>query len=140
VSGIGLLLGADYVSAHARLVHSTLRPVGVCAYSPHAGRRKEAALATFISLVNWTDQGIRTYKDSEKRADAFAQALEAAGGKLRDMYWTIGPYDLVVTADAPDAETLTAILLQTGALGNVRTTTLQAFDRETFAGIISRTG
>jgi uncharacterized protein with GYD domain len=96
-------------------------------------------MGTFISLINWTEQGIRGYKDSLKRSEAYQQALEAAGGKLKDIYWTVGPYDIISIAEAPDVETLTAVLLQVGALGNVRSTTLRGFDRDAFAAIIART-
>lgn len=97
-------------------------------------------MPTFVSLINWTEQGIRSFKDSAKRADAFAEQLQQKGGKLRDIYWTLGSYDIIAIADAPDAETMTATLLQVGALGNVRTTTLQAFDKDALAKIISKAG
>ena len=53
---------------------------------------------------------------------------------------TLGPYDIVVVADFPDDETGTAIALQTAAMGNVRTTTMRAFDAEQMRGIIERAG
>jgi uncharacterized protein with GYD domain len=96
-------------------------------------------MATYVILANWTEAGIAAYKDSVKRADAFAKMIQKAGGKLRDIYWTVGSYDLVVTADAPDDETLAAVLLQLGAAGNVRTTTLRAFNKKEFAAIVERT-
>ncbi len=96
-------------------------------------------MATFISLINWTEQGIRNYKDSIKRAEAYRQVLEQAGGTLKEIFWTVGPYDIVSIAEAPDAETITTVLLQVGALGNVRSTTLRGFDRDAFAAIIART-
>ena len=97
-------------------------------------------MPTYVALANWTDQGIAAFKDSPKRADAFTKLLQQAGGKLRDIYWTIGPYDIVAIADAPDEETMTAVLLQLGALGNVRTTTLRAFTKREFADIAKRAG
>jgi uncharacterized protein with GYD domain len=95
---------------------------------------------TFISLVNWTEQGIRSFKDSPKRADAFAEVLKQKGGSVKEIYWTLGAYDIVAIAEAPDAETMTAALLQIAAQGNVRTTTLTAFDRDGIAKIISKAG
>lgn len=97
-------------------------------------------MPTFVSLVNWTEQGIRNFKDSPKRADAFAEILQQKGGKLKDIYWTLGAYDVIAIADAPDAETMTAALLQVAALGNVRTTTLAAFDKAALARIIGMAG
>ncbi len=95
-------------------------------------------MPTYVALVNWTDQGIRAYKDSGKRADAFAAALGKLGAKLLNIYWTVGPHDAVCVVEAPDDETVTAGLLQLGALGNVRTTTLRAFSRNEMDGVIAR--
>lgn len=97
-------------------------------------------MATFISLINWTDQGISNYKDSMKRAQAFGDMLVSMGGKLKDIYWTLGAYDIVAIMEAPDDETVTAAALQVGALGNVRTTTLRGFSQAEFEGIIKKTG
>jgi len=97
-------------------------------------------MATFVVLGNFTDQGIRAFRDSPKRADAFGELLQQHGASLKAIYWTVGQYDLVAIAEAEDTATATAALLQVGSLGNVRTTTLQAFDREQFAAIIDRTG
>lgn len=99
-----------------------------------------APMPTYVALANWTDQGIAEFKASTKRADAFAKVLQQAGGKLRDIHWTIGPYDIVAIADVPDDETMTAALLQLGALGNIRTTTLRAFSKREFADIAKRAG
>lgn len=95
-------------------------------------------MAIFISLVNWTDQGVRNFKDTTKRAKAFADTLEGFGGKVKDIFWTLGPYDVIAIMEAPDDETATAALLQLGALGNVRTTTLRAFSRDEADAIIQK--
>jgi uncharacterized protein with GYD domain len=97
-------------------------------------------MATFVSLISWTDQGIKGFKDSAERADAFAALVAKAGGKVVGLYWTLGEYDLVAITEAPDAETATAVLLQVGALGNVRSSTMQAFDRDAFQAIVAKTG
>lgn len=95
-------------------------------------------MATFVSLINWTDQGIKTFRESGKRADAFAEIVQRNGGSVKAIYWTLGEYDLVAITEAPDAEMATAVLLQVGSLGNVRTTTLEAFDRDAFDRIVAR--
>jgi uncharacterized protein with GYD domain len=95
-------------------------------------------VATFVSLINWTDQGIKTFRESGKRADAFAEIVQRNGGSVKAIYWTLGEYDLVAITEAPDAEMATAVLLQVGSLGNVRTTTLEAFDRDAFDRIVAR--
>ncbi|MBB4783217.1 GYD domain-containing protein [Streptomyces rapamycinicus] len=95
-------------------------------------------MATYITLLNWTEQGVRAYKDTTKRTEDFAAALKKLGAGLVDIYWTDGPYDLVCIVEAPDDETATAASLQLGALGNVRTTTLRAFGREDMGRIIAK--
>lgn len=96
-------------------------------------------MPTYITLLNWTDQGIRAYKNTTERTDAFVSALQKLGARLVDIHWTVGPYDLVATVEAPDDETATAALLQLGGMGNVRTTTLRAFSREEIESVIAKT-
>ncbi|GGW67926.1 GYD domain-containing protein [Streptomyces xantholiticus] len=95
-------------------------------------------MPTFVALLNWTDQGVRGYKDTPQRAEAFAAAAQKLGVKVLNLYWTVGPYDIVAVVEAPDDETATAVLLQVGALGNVRSTTLRAFGREEMDRIITK--
>ncbi|MFC9219651.1 GYD domain-containing protein [Streptomyces hygroscopicus] len=97
-------------------------------------------MATYITLLNWTEQGVRAYKDTAKRTEDFSAALSKLGARLVDIYWTIGPYDLVCVIEAPDDETATAASLQLSGLGNVRTATLRAFGREEMGRIIAKTG
>lgn len=92
----------------------------------------------YIALLSWTDQGIRACADTADRADAFGDALRVAGGRLVDIYWTVGPYDLVAIIEAPDDETAAAALLRLGAIGNIRSTTLRAFGRDEVEGIIAK--
>jgi uncharacterized protein with GYD domain len=97
-------------------------------------------MATFITLINWTDQGIKNFRESRKRADDFVELAQKNGGSVKGIYWTLGEYDIVAIVEAPDSETATALLLQTGALGSIRTTTLQAFDGDTFDRIVAKAG
>ncbi len=97
-------------------------------------------MPTYVSLINWTEQGIHNFRDTAKRADAFAELLEKHGGKVRDIYWTLGEYDIVAVTEAPDDETITAVSLQLGSAGNVRTETLRAFSRNEIQKIIDKTG
>ncbi len=84
-------------------------------------------MATFISTVKFTDQGIKDIKATCKRASAFKAAAEKMGVEVRDIYWTLGPFDGVVVFDAPDDETATALMLQLGSFGNVHTKTGRAY-------------
>ena len=85
-------------------------------------------MSKYVLLLNWTDQGIKNVKDTIKRAESFKSYVEKKGGKLTDILYTFGQYDLVVTAELPSDETAMSVSLGTGALGNVRVTTLKAFD------------
>lgn len=87
-------------------------------------------MATYIALTNFTDQGIRTVKETVKRADAVKESASKFGIKVKDIFWTLGQYDLVVTFEAPDDISITAFGLSIGATGNVRTQTLRAFSRD----------
>jgi uncharacterized protein with GYD domain len=95
-------------------------------------------MPTYISLVSWTEQGMRELKESPARADATAEFAESVGGKLVQLYWTVGPYDIVAIFEAPDDETAAAMQLTVGSRGAVRTTTLRAFGREEFERIIAK--
>ena len=84
-------------------------------------------MGKYVLLLNWTGQGIKNVKDTIKRAESFKSYLERRGGKLTDLFYTFGQYDLVVTAELPSDEIAMSVSLGTGALGNVRVTTLKAF-------------
>jgi uncharacterized protein with GYD domain len=95
-------------------------------------------MATFIVLASFTDQGIRNIKDSPKRADAYRAIAAKAGCKVKDLYWTLGHFDIVSIVEAPDAAAATALSLAVGSLGNVRTETLTAFSPEEFGRILGK--
>ena len=97
-------------------------------------------MATYVVLFNWTEQGIKAYKDSPRRVDAAIELWSDLGVQLTDIYWTIGKHDLIGIVEAADDETLAAGLLRLGALGNVRTTTLRAFGRNEAEAVINRAG
>ncbi len=97
-------------------------------------------MPSYITLINWTDQGARNYKDSVDRYEAAQKAMSAAGVSFKDIYWTIGPYDLVGIVEAPDDETATAALLTVAGQGNIRTTTLRAFSGSEMRGVIAKAG
>jgi uncharacterized protein with GYD domain len=85
-------------------------------------------MPTFIALLNFTDQGIREIKDSPQRADAFNDFAERAGATVVGQYWTLGNHDGVLILEAPTEEIAASVLMHLAAGGNVRTTTLRAFD------------
>jgi uncharacterized protein with GYD domain len=97
-------------------------------------------MATFVSLVNWTDQGIRNVKDTIQRYERGEELANKHGVTNEQIYWTVGPYDMVFIAQAPDAESITAYLLEIGLAGNIRTTTLRGYNREEMSGILEKLG
>jgi uncharacterized protein with GYD domain len=97
-------------------------------------------MPTYISLINWTDQGIRNSKETVDRANAAKELAQRMGGALTSVYWTVGPYDIVSVTDFPDDESATAFLLAVSAQGNIRTTTLRAYTADEMTGIIGRLG
>jgi uncharacterized protein with GYD domain len=94
-------------------------------------------MATFIHLISFTDQGIRTVKDSPDRFEAYKAMAEKLGGKVKGVYYTMGQYDMLVILEATDELAMTAIL-KVGSLGNVRTVTLRGFSLEEMKKIISK--
>ena len=97
-------------------------------------------MATFILLVNWTDQGIRNVKDTIQRFERGEEIANKCGVTNEHIYWTVGPYDMVFIAQAPDAESVTAYVLEVGSAGNVRTTTLRGYTRDEMSAIVERIG
>jgi uncharacterized protein with GYD domain len=97
-------------------------------------------MPTYVSLIHWTEQGIKNYKDTTSRAADFSKLVESLGGRVRDLLWTVGEYDIVAVSEFPDDETGTAALLQVGSLGNVRTNTMRAFNADEMGNIIRRAG
>ena len=95
-------------------------------------------MATYIMLANFTDQGIRNIKDTTKRADAFRELAKFLGATVKDMYWTIGQYDIVAVVDAADDAVIAALGLSLGKSGNVRTQTLRAFSGADMNAILGK--
>lgn len=93
-------------------------------------------MARYISLFNWTEQGIRNARDSVNRANAARKAFESSGGKVIDVYWTLGQYDLVVIFEVPDDKTAYRLMLTLGMQGNVRTSTMQAIGEQEMTQIL----
>lgn len=95
-------------------------------------------MASYVILVNWTEEGVRNFRDTLDRADGVAQLMQQLGGQMTSLYWTLGPYDLVAICEAPDDETATAAALAISSQGYVRTATMRAFTREEMSGILAK--
>lgn len=95
-------------------------------------------MASYIALCSFTDQGIRSIKDTIKRADAVKEAAAKFGAKMSHIYWTLGPYDLITVIEASDDASATAFGLAIASAGNIRMQTLRAFSRDEMAGILAK--
>jgi uncharacterized protein with GYD domain len=89
-------------------------------------------MATYLSLLRWTDQGIRNVKDTPTRIDNAKKAFQGAGAEMKAWYLAMGSYDMAVLTEAPDDETFAKIILGLGSLGNVRSETMRLFSEADF--------
>ncbi|MDV6345378.1 GYD domain-containing protein [Nitrosomonas sp. Is37] len=97
-------------------------------------------MAVYIVLNNFTDQGIRNIKDTTKRANAIREMAKKFGVITKEIYWTLGSYDIVDIFEAPDDASMAALVASIGAAGNVRTLTLRAFSEADMNGILAKLG
>jgi uncharacterized protein with GYD domain len=95
-------------------------------------------MPTYILLGNFTDQGMRHVKDTLKRIQAVRETAQKLGVTVKEAFWTLGQYDVAALLDAPDEASVTALGLSIGALGNVRTQTIRAFNSDEIGQILSR--
>lgn len=92
----------------------------------------------YLTLINYTDQGIRNIGDTLQRAEAFAQSVQSAGGKLVSQYWATGDADGCVVFETPDEASGTALLVKLAKVGNVRTRTMRVFDAQEFQQVLTK--
>jgi uncharacterized protein with GYD domain len=95
-------------------------------------------MATYICLIQFTEQGIRNIKDTVKRGDAAVAEAEKMGMKIVEEFWTMGAYDVAVVVEAPDDATMSAFILKIASLGNVKGQTLRAFRRSEMEAILGK--
>jgi uncharacterized protein with GYD domain len=93
-------------------------------------------MATYLIFINWTDQGVRTVKDSPKRLDAAKKTLKDIDGELKAFYMLQGSHDAVLIAEVPSDEKLAGFVLKVATAGNVRTTTMRAYSEQEYRKII----
>ncbi|MFC1505084.1 GYD domain-containing protein [Thermodesulfobacteriota bacterium] len=94
-------------------------------------------MATYIILVNYTQKGIENVKESPNRLDSVKNGFKAIGAELKAFYLTMGRYDIILVAEAPNEETIAKLMLKIGSNGNVRTETLCAFTESQYREIIA---
>jgi uncharacterized protein with GYD domain len=95
-------------------------------------------MITYIGLLNFTDKGVQGIKDTTKRAAAAKEAAKKFGVNMRDIYWTMGEYDLVCVLEADNEASLTAFNLATAMQGNVRSRSLRAFSASEMETVLAK--
>lgn len=95
-------------------------------------------MATYISTLRFTEQGVRSIGETTRRASAFKSAAKKMGVKVVNIYWTLGAHDGVLIFEAPDEQTATAAMLQLASLGNVQTSTSPAFNSSEMDAILAK--
>lgn len=93
-------------------------------------------MPTYVSLIQYTQQGIQNIKQSPTRLDAVRKQYEKLGVKIKAFYLTMGRYDIVIISEGPDDETAAKAMLSTAMQGNIRTETLRAFNEDEFRKIV----
>ena len=97
-------------------------------------------MARYVVLFDWTDQGVRSAKETVQRARQARAAWEPRGVRIEALYWTLGGHDIVAVVEAPDDAALGAALLQLAGAGNLRTKTLRAFDEGEMEALLGQVG
>ena len=97
-------------------------------------------MSTYVSLVNWTEQGIKNFPDTIRRAEEFSRFVQGSGGKVRELLWTVGEYNAVILSEFADDEKAHAAILRLGSAGNTRSRTQRAFTAAEMKAIINLTG
>ena len=95
-------------------------------------------MATFITTMHFTEQGIKAVRDTCDRAAAFKATAKKMGVKVSGIYWTLGAFDGVIVCEAPDEETATAAMLHLGAQGSVQTQTARAFNASEMEKVLGK--
>src|SRR6266480_4057676 len=95
-------------------------------------------MATYVCLIQFTDQGIRNINDTVKRSDTALAEAEKMGMKIVDELWTMGAYDCVVVLEAPNDETMSSFILKIASLGNVKAQALHAFRGNEMEDILAK--
>jgi uncharacterized protein with GYD domain len=95
-------------------------------------------MPTYIIQSQWTDQGIRSVKESAKRLELGKRKLKEMGGEIKAFYMTTGAYDMLAVVEVPNDEVLAAHLLWLGSQGSLRTQTVRAFTEEEHRKIVER--
>lgn len=94
-------------------------------------------MATYITLIRWTEKGIEKVKESPNRLDAAKKAFQSMGAELKEFYLVMGRYDIIIVSEVPDDETISKLALSIGSKGAIRTETFRAYTESEYRNIIA---
>jgi len=126
---------------HALQMPAVIASLEAYPYSPLHNSdfiQRSNLMATYISLVQFTDKGIQAAKQTTKRIADWAAEVQSKGVSVKQTYWTLGQYDQVCVIEAPDDETAASVLLTADMLGNIRTQTMRAFTTSEMDKILAK--
>jgi uncharacterized protein with GYD domain len=63
-------------------------------------------MPTFVGMLSWTDQGVRTVKDTPKRIQAARERAKKLGVEIKQVFLTTGEFDILVIAEANDGDSM----------------------------------
>ncbi len=95
-------------------------------------------MPTYVTLYKWTEQASKDVKNAPARFQVSKKLAESLGGKILEIYVTMGEYDVVAVSEASSDEVAAAIALSIAAKGNVKSLTMRAFTEGEFAEIVKR--
>ena len=95
-------------------------------------------MITYIGLLNFTDKGVQSVKDTTKRAAAAKEVAKKFGVNMREIFWTMGDTDMVCVLEADDEASLAAFNLATAMQGNVRSRSLRAYSAGEMEKILAK--
>lgn len=87
-------------------------------------------MSTYVTLVNFTDEGRENIKELPDRVEKLKQLKRSLGGEPKGFFLTFGQYDLVAFSEMPDDETVARLQLTAAIEGEVETETLRAFSMD----------
>ena len=126
-----------HIGSAAGVVAEPQADLGVRHWHAGTAATQGVHIATYITLLKYTEQGLKTIKESPSRLEKAKQLLKSLGGELKSFHLVQGRYDAIVLSEAPNDEVVIKFALVTGSLGNVRTETLRAFTEDEYRKIVS---
>src|SRR5229473_2492554 len=71
-------------------------------FTEKGAKKRKVNIMRYVTLLRFTEQGIKQLNKSLDRAESFRAAAAKAGVNVEAQYWTTGPYDGVLILSAND--------------------------------------